>query len=59
LAKVRDGDKITIDTESGSINDETPGFLERKVAKCPERKEKGILRVYLQIAGEAREGARL
>lgn len=59
LAKVRDGDIITIDTESGSINDETPGFLERETARCPERKEKGILRIYSQIAGEAREGARL
>lgn len=59
LAKVRDGDTIVIDTERGIISDETPGFEERIPTVCPERNEKGILRIYSLIAGEAREGARL
>jgi dihydroxy-acid dehydratase len=59
LAKVRDGDVIVIDTERGLISDEEPGFADRVPAVCPERKEKGILRIYSMIAGEAREGARL
>jgi len=59
LAKVSNGDIIVIDTENGTINDEAPDFLEREAAACPERKEKGILRIYSLIAGEAREGARL
>lgn len=59
LAKVLDGDTIVIDTERGIISDETPGFADRVPAVCPERHEKGILRIYSLIAGEAREGARL
>lgn len=59
IAKVKDGDTIVIDTVNGTINNETEGFLEREAEVCPKRDEKGILRIYSLIAGEAREGARL
>lgn len=59
LSKVKDGDTIVIDCENGTINDEAPDFLSRESAPCPARNEKGILRIYSLIAGEAREGARL
>lgn len=59
LARVRDGDPIVIDTVKGLLQNEAPDFEDRIPAVCPERKEKGILRIYSLIAGEAREGARL
>ena len=59
LAKIWDGDEIVIDTIAGLLQNNAPGFDERDPAPAPERGEKGILRIYATIAGQADTGARL
>lgn len=59
LGKVRDGDIIVIDTEAGTIDVDEKDFELRDNVLSPKRNEKGILKIYAKIAGEANEGARL
>ena len=59
LACVRDGDEIVIDTEHGLLQNNAPDFAERQPVPTPPCGEKGILRIYSQIAGPASTGARL
>lgn len=59
LGKVRDGDTIVIDTQAGTIDVDEKDFELRDNVLSPKRNEKGILKIYSKIAGEANEGARL